>query len=761
MENIKQLAMRVQELRAQKNFTVPQMAELLGVTPEEYQSYEDGSKQAPFSFYYNLAEHFGLDVSSVISGEAPNLAVYTVTRDGKGFPFVRRPGFSYLHQAIRMKERTGEPFIVTAPCSKEDELLHYSEHNGQEFDLILSGTLQVYLRDKEEILNQGDSIYFDGRVPHAMQAIGGQSCKFLSIVMHGKNDDAQLQDRFAYAPQPRPAKQQTDDRKLLYHEYMEEEWNDDGTLKNVKFNVPENFNFAYDVVQRLAEKCPEKIAMRWLSAKQELHDFTFKDIYDNAMRTANLFYSLGIRKGDRVMLVLKRHYQFWFVLNALHAIGAVAIPASCQMTAHDFEYRFKRADVKYVVASADGNITNEIDAGAENSSVKLKISVNGKKDGWLDYDALYPSFAPEFTRPTDQKTTDTMLIFFSSGTSGFPKMVEHNYAYPLGHIMTARHWHKVNPDGLHFTIADTGWGKALWGKIYVQWLCEAGVFTYDFERFHAAEILPMFKKYGITTLCAPPTIFRFMVKEDLSQYDFSTLEHVTTAGEAMPPEVSETFRRVSGLLPFEGFGQTETTLTIGTFSYMKPRPGSMGKANPQYDVHLLDADGKPVASGETGEICIKAERSNAPCGLFCSYMKSPEDTNAAWHDGFYHTGDQAWQDEDGYFWYEGRADDIIKTSGYRVGPFEVESVLMELPYILECAVTGVPDPVRGKVVKATIVLVKGKEPSEELKDEIKDYVKTHTAPYKYPRVIEFVNELPKTVNGKIRRAAIRAQSEQK
>ena len=761
MENVKQLAMRVQELRTQKNFTVPQMAELLGVTPEEYQSYEDGSKQAPFSFYYNLAEHFGLDVSSVISGEAPNLALYTVTRDGHGFPFVRRPGFSYLHQAIRMKERTGEPFIVTAPCSKEDELLHYSEHNGQEFDLILSGTLQVYLRDKEEILNQGDSIYFDGRVPHAMQAIGGQPCKFLSIVMHGKNDDAQQPDRFAYAPQKRPAKQQTDGRKLLYHEYMDEEWNDDGTLKNVKFHVPESFNFAYDVVQRLAEKCPDKIAMRWLSAKQELHDFTFKDIYDNAMRTANLFYSLGIRKGDRVMLVLKRHYQFWFVLNALHAIGAVAIPASCQMTAHDFEYRFKRADVKYVVASADGNITNEIDAGAENSSVKLKISVNGKKDGWLDYDALYPSFAPEFARPADQKTTDTMLIFFSSGTSGFPKMVEHDYAYPLGHIMTARHWHKVNPDGLHFTIADTGWGKALWGKIYGQWLCEAGVFTYDFERFHAAEILPMFKKYGITTLCAPPTIFRFMVKEDLSQYDFSTLEHVTTAGEAMPPEVSEAFRRVSGLLPFEGFGQTETTLTIGTFSYMKPRPGSMGKANPQYDVHLLDADGKPVASGETGEICIKAERSNAPCGLFCSYMKSPEDTNTAWHDGFYHTGDQAWQDEDGYFWYEGRADDIIKTSGYRVGPFEVESVLMELPYILECAVTGVPDPVRGKVVKATIVLVKGKEPSDELKDEIKEYVKTHTAPYKYPRVIEFVNELPKTVNGKIRRAAIRAQSEQK
>ncbi|MBQ9367083.1 MAG: AMP-binding protein, partial [Victivallales bacterium] len=412
--------------------------------------------------------------------------------------------------------------------------------------------------------------------------------------------------------------------------------------------------------------------------------------------------------------------------------------------------------------SSDANITREIAAAAENSGVKLKISVHGKKDGWLDYEALYPSFEPDFPRPADLKVSDTMLIFFSSGTTGFAKMVEHDYAYPLGHIMTARHWHKVNPDGLHFTIADTGWGKALWGKIYGQWLCEAGVFTYDFDRFHAAEILPMFKQYGITTLCAPPTIFRFMVKEDLSKYDFSTLEHVTTAGEAMPPEVSEAFRRVSGQLPFEGFGQTETTLVVGTFSFMKPRPGSMGKANPQYDVVLLDTEGHPVASGETGEICIRAERDGShPCGLFRSYMKSPEDTNAAWHDGFYHTGDQAWRDEDGYFWYEGRADDIIKTSGYRVGPFEVESVLMELPYILECAVTGVPDPVRGKVVKATIVLVKGKEPSDALVEEIKEYVKTHTAPYKYPRVIEFVSELPKTVNGKIRRAAIRAQSEQK
>ena len=589
MEKISQIAMRVRELRTQRNLTVPQMAEILGVTPENYQEYEDGKKQAPFSFYYNVAEYFGLDVSSVISGEEPNLAQYTVTRDGEGFPFVRRPGFSYLHQAIRMKERTGEPFIVTAPSGRQDELLQYSEHNGQEFDLIISGSLKVSLGGKEELLNQGDSIYFDGRVPHAMIAVGGP-CKFLSIVMHSKYDDS-TPDRFAFETQPAKAPSgEGGDRKLLYQEYMDEEWNVDGSLKSVHFNIPDNFNFAYDVLKRLADKCPEKLAMRWLSKDQQLHDFTFKDISDNAMRTANLMHSLGIRKGDRVMLVLKRHYQFWYILNALHMLGAVAVPASCQMTAHDFEYRFKKANIKYVFSSADGNITNEID-GADYTGMRLKFSVNGKKEGWLDYDELYPNFKPDFPRPEDHKTSDPMLVFFSSGTTGYPKMVEHDYAYPLGHIMTARHWHKVNPDGLHFTIADTGWGKALWGKIYGQWLCEAGVFTYDFDRFHAAEILPMFKQYGITTFCAPPTIFRFMVKEDISKYDFSTLEHVTTAGEAMPAEVSEAFARVSGQLPFEGFGQTETTLTIGTFSYMKPCPGSMGKANPQYIVELLDEEG--------------------------------------------------------------------------------------------------------------------------------------------------------------------------
>ncbi|MBQ6471048.1 MAG: AMP-binding protein [Victivallales bacterium] len=754
MENQQNLAMRVRELRTQTGLSVEQMAEKLGVAPEAYSAYEDGSQQAPFSFYFNLAELFGLDVSSVISGKSPNQARYTVTRRGEGFPLVRRPEFTYLHQAILKKDRIGEPFIVTAPPTQGNEEPRIFEHSGQEFDLILSGSLWVSIDGREEVLHAGDSIYFDGWLPHAMRAADGKPCEFLAIVMRG-NTPLPRPEHFSEEPKRQEAPAASAERRLLYQEYMSETWNPDGSLKGVKFTIPDNFNFAWDVLVRLAEKCPEKIAMRWVSNDKRCRDFTFRDLADNALRTANLLKTLGVNRGDRVMLVLKRHYQFWGVLNALHMVGAVAVPASCQMTAHDFEYRFRKANVKAVIASADGHVTDEIDQVAAASGVRLKVVVNGAKSGWFDYDGMVQRFSTEFPRLAEQRTADTMLVFFSSGTTGYPKMVEHDFSYPLGHIMTARHWHRVNPDGLHFTVADTGWGKALWGKIYGQWLCEAGVFTFDFDRFHAADLLPMFKQYGITTFCAPPTIFRFLVKEDLAQYDFSTLEHVTTAGEAMPPEVAMAFERVSGKLPHEGFGQTETTLLIGTLCGMTPRPGSMGKANPQFDVVLLDSEGHPVRTGETGEICVKADCGNPPPGLFRRYLDNQEDTDKAWHDGYYHTGDQAYQDEDGYFWYEGRADDIIKTSGYRVGPFEVESVLMELPYILECAVTGAPDPVRGKVVKATVVLVKGTIGSDALVKEIQDYVKTHTAPYKYPRIVEFVDSLPKTVNGKIRRAALR------
>ncbi len=757
MEQNKQIGMRVRELRISKEYTEEQMAEILGISTEDYHAYETGEKPAPFIVYYNMAEKFGLDISTIMSGESPNLRLYTVTRFGEGCPYSRRPDFSYLHQAFHMRDRVGEPFIVTAPY-KASEPMQYSEHQGQEFLLILKGTLKVLIENREEILHEGDSMYLAGGTRHAMAAWDGKPCRFLSLVMHSEKD-SQKPERFAQIPAEKPAPAKTG-KKLLYQEFMTEEFAPDGTVKNVRFHAPENFNFAFDVVDHLAQKCPDKVALRFVSNEKVCHDYTFKDISENSSRTANMLLSLGVRKGDRVLLVLKRHYQFWFIQNALHKIGAVSVLASCQMTAHDYEYRIQRANVKFAICSAEERVTGEIDAACKNCpNAVVKLSVNGTRPGWLDYDALYPNFPASFARPEGRKITDPLLIFFSSGTTGYPKMVLHDHSYPLGHIMTARYWHRVNPDGFHFTVADTGWAKAMWGKLYGQWLCEAGVFVFDFERFHAADLLPMFKQYGITTFCAPPTIFRFMVKEDLSSYDFSTLEHVSTAGEAMPPEVSECFARISGHLPHEGFGQSESTVMIGTLTGVKPRPGSMGKVNPQYHVELLDADGKPVPMGDTGEICVKGTMEHHPYGLVREYVDAPDDNAKTWRDGYYHTGDLAWMDEDGYFWYVGRADDIIKTSGYRVGPFEVESVLMELPYILECAVTGVDDEVRGKVVKATIVLVKGKQGSDELKKEIQEYVKTHTAPYKYPRVVEFVAELPKTASGKIRRAAIREQSQ--
>ena len=759
MENLKQIGMRVREVRVDANLTEEQMASLLGVSTEEYKSVEDGSEEAPFSFFYRLAELFGIEISSIISGQTSNLTSYTITRDGEGFSMARRPGFSYLHQAIHMKERVGEPFIITAPFEGEDPEMRYSTHSGQEFILILKGSLKVVLKDKSEVLNEGDTIYFDGRASHALAAVTPEGCKFLSIVMHNNVKDAE-EDTFAAVKTNTAPVQDTE--TLLYQKYMTETWDEDGTLKKVDFNVPENFNFAFDVLDHLARKEPDKLAMRWVSNDKKCRDLSFKDISENSSRSANLFYSLGIRKGDRVMLIVRRHYQFWYLLNAFHKLGAVVIPAPVQLLGHDIEYRINKAHVKCVVCTAGDGVCEAVDSVADKTpSLQWKLTVNGERDGWMNYDNMYGNFSPEFKRPDNLRSSDPMLIFFSSGTTGYPKMVEHDYTYPLGHVMTARHWHKVDPKGIHFTVADTGWGKALWGKIYGQWLCEAAVFTYDFDRFHASDLLPMFKQYGITTFCAPPTIFRFLVKEDLSQYDFSTLQHVTTAGEAMPPEVSESFARVSGQMPHEGFGQTETAMTIGTFANIQPKSGSMGKPNPQYEVVLLDPDGKPVPMGDTGEICIKAEQKDHPMGLFDQYVDNLEDTLKTWHDGYYHTGDQAWMDEEGYFWYVGRADDIIKTSGYRVGPFEVESVIMELPYVLECAVTGVPDPVRGKIIKASIVLVKGKEGSPELTKEIQEYVKTHTAPYKYPRVVEFMKELPKTVNGKIRRVALREADKNK
>lgn len=501
------------------------------------------------------------------------------------------------------------------------------------------------------------------------------------------------------------------------------------------------------------------MAMLHLSREKEERRFTFEDMKKYSAKTANYFKSLGIGKGDKVMLVLKRHYQFWFSILALHKIGAVVIPATNLLVEHDFDYRFKAAEVKAIVCTSDGDTAHQAELGEKNCDFDvLKIMVGGKREGWHDFDNEIENFSDEFPRPQNPDETacgdETMLMFFTSGTTGYPKIAMHSHKYPLGHFITAKYWQNVNPDGIHFTISDTGWGKALWGKLYGQWMCEGAVFTYDFDKFEAEDILPLFKKYNITSFCAPPTMFRFFIKEDLGKYDLSSLEYATVAGEALNPEVYQQFYKHTGIKLMEGFGQTETTLVVGNFVGMTPKPGSMGKPSPLYDVDIVLPNGKSAAAGEVGEIVINTKNS-IPCGLFKGYYNSEELTREAWHDGVYHMGDTAWRDEDGYFWYVGRTDDVIKSSGYRIGPFEIESVIMELPYVLECAITPAPDPIRGQVVKATIVLVKGVEGSEERKKEVQNYVKKHTAPYKYPRIVEFVDELPKTISGKIRRVEIR------
>ena len=533
-------------------------------------------------------------------------------------------------------------------------------------------------------------------------------------------------------------------------------------IRNFRIRVPADFNFAYDVVDAYAAEEPDKKALLWTDDRGGEIQFTFADMKRETDRTASYFQSLGIGRGDMVMLILKRRYEFWFSILALHKLGAVAIPATHLLTRKDVVYRCNMAGVKAIVAAGEPVITGHIAAAMpESPTTKLLISVGPEvPEGFLDFHEGIRHAAP-FVRPQHVNTNDDiMLMYFTSGTTGEPKMVAHDFTYPLGHISTGCFWHNLHEGSLHLTIADTGWAKAAWGKLYGQWLAGANIFVYDHEKFTPADILHKIGQYRITSLCAPPTIYRFLIREDLSKYDLSSLEYCTTAGEALNGAVYDTFKRLTGVRLMEGFGQTETTLTLATFPWMEPKPGSMGVPNPQYDIDLLTSDGRSAEDGEQGQIVIRTDRGK-PLGLFKEYYLNDGMTHEVWHDGVYYTGDVAWRDEDGYFWFVGRADDVIKSSGYRIGPFEVESALMTHPAVVECAITGVPDEIRGQVVKATIILGEKYRPraGEELIRELQDHVQRITAPYKYPRVIEFVDELPKTISGKIRRKAIRADDE--
>ena len=529
-------------------------------------------------------------------------------------------------------------------------------------------------------------------------------------------------------------------------------------MQNFRINVPENFNFAYDVVDEWARIAPDKKALLWVNEAGESRQFTFADIKRESDKAASYFMQLGIGHGDMVMLIMKRRYQFWTAITALHKIGAVVIPATHLLTEKDIIYRANAADIKAIVAVGDDIVVQHINKALPQSpSVQHVISIGPEiPEGWHDFNRGCEE-APEFVKPQFVNANDDIsLMYFTSGTTGEPKMVAHDFTYPLGHIITAKYWHNLDENSLHFTLADTGWGKAVWGKYYGQWLVGANVFVYDFEKFKPVDVLHMIHNYGITSFCAPPTVFRFLIREDLTQFDLSTLRYCTIAGEALNPSVYDEWLKLTGIKLMEAYGQTETTVTLGTYPFVEPRPGSMGKVGPVYDIALLTSDGRWAEDGEEGEIVIKTH-GKRPVGLFKEYYRDPELTHQQYHDDIYHTGDVAWRDEDGYYWFIGRKDDVIKSSGYRIGPFEVESALMTHPAVVECAITGVPDEIRGQVVKATIVLsheYKGKE-GPELVKEIQDHVKRTTAPYKYPRVVEFVDELPKTISGKIRRVEIR------
>ncbi|HOG00894.1 MAG: Acetyl-coenzyme A synthetase [Firmicutes bacterium ADurb.Bin248] len=747
---LQEMAARIRELRSVMGLSVAEMALRTGVSEAEYVACEFGAHDLSFAFIYRCAMAFNVNVTDIIEGTSPTLRGYTVTRAGEGARIEQAHGMVYYNLAAPFRNRISEPLLVDCAYSEQAERrdIELTTHEGQECDLVISGTLKLRVGAHTEILHPGDCAYYDSSIPHGMIAAGGENCRFYAIVLNPTAYRAA--EGSAELKNPGPAPEPEAERERVWTKFVRPETDEQGALRAISFTNEETFNFAFDVADALAAKNPDKLAMLHIAKDGAERRFTFADIRRASNQCANYFKSLGIKKGDRVMLVLKRHHQFWPALLGLHKLGAVAIPATYLLQGHDYAYRFGKAGVAALLCTADGDAAHNAELGmAEYPAAVTKILVGGRREGWHDFDGEYPLFSGRFPRGADAPCgSELMLMFFTSGTTGQPKLAAHSYKYPLGHFLTAKYWQCADPEGLHLTVSDTGWAKAMWGKLYGQWLCEAAVFVYDFDRFEPSDILPMFARHNITSFCAPPTMYRMLAKEDLSQYDLSGVRHASIAGEALNPEVFRQIEKATGMQLMEGFGQSETTLVIGNLTGGAHKVGSMGKPVPLYDVDLVDPEGNPVETGSNGEIVIRIGEGE-PCGLFAEYYNDGEATREAKRDGLYHTGDLAWRDEDGYYWYVGRMDDVIKSSGYRIGPFEIENVLMELAYVLECGVSAAPDEVRGQVIKASIVLTAGTQATDELKREIQDYVKSRTAPYKYPRIVVFRESLPKTTSGKI------------
>ena len=741
-----EVAARIKEMRSVMGLSVSETARLTGFDEQTYLKYESGEEDLPFSFIYSCARVFKLELTELLEGNNARLSSFAVTRRGKGQLTAKEDGIELRDLAPLFRGKLSVPLWVTYEYSEElqNQPIHTSVHNGQEFDYIVSGSLKVKVGDHCTVLEEGDSIYYDSSTPHGMIATGGKDCVFIAIILHGEKtgyDEAKVTATLAPDKLTEP---------LAIEDFVTCKLCEAGVPESISFKNIDNYNFAFDTIDRIAAAHPDKLAMIYVGDDFSEKKITFRQLERASNRCANYFTSLGIKKGDHVMLVLKRHYQFWYAILGLHKIGAVAIPAMCQLKKHDLDFRFRSGNISAIICTADGDVASEADAAMkEYDGIRAKILVHGKREGWRSFEDEFKMYSTHYDRAkSGAGGDDPMLMIFTSGTTGYPRLVSHSYKYALGHYMTARYWHGVDPDGLHLTISETGWAKALWGKLYGQWMCEGCILSYDFDRFRAADVLRLMAKYRVTSFCAPPTMYRLLLAEDMSAYDLSSLKEATTAGEALNTEAYYRFEHETGLKIRQGFGQTETPLCIATLRGMQNKEGSMGKPVPGFDIDLMNHDGQICSSGESGEIVIRTAEG-APCGLFTGYYADDEETGSKWHDGWYHTGDAAWKDEDGYYRYIGRVDDVIKSSGYRIGPFEIEDVILKLPYVLECGVSAAPDETRGQVVKASIVLAPGVEGTDELKKEIQTFVKANTAPYKYPRIIVFRDSLPKTSSGKV------------
>ncbi|MCQ2144014.1 MAG: AMP-binding protein, partial [Bacteroidales bacterium] len=669
---IAEVALRIREMRNIMGLSAAELAALTNITEEQYNSYESGNEDLPFSFIFTCAKIFNMELTELLEGNNARLSSYSITRAGQGQLTAKEDGIELRSLAPLFRDKLTEPLWVTYEYSDELQNLpiHTSVHKGQEFDIVISGSLKVKIGNHCTVLQEGDSIYYDSSTPHGMIATGGRDCTFIAVVIPGEKSqyDEPADLTATLAPDQRT-------EPLSIEEFISCRKSEKGIPEDITFKNIDNYNFAFDTIDRIAEAHPDKLAMVYVGDDFSEKRITFRQLMRASNRCANYFTALGIKKGDRVMLILKRHWEFWYAILGLHKIGAVAIPAMSQLKEHDLEFRFRKGEVSAVLATADGDIASEIEATlAHYDGLKEKILVHGHREGWRSFEDEFKMYSTHYDRSRNNAGgDDPMLMIFTSGTTGYPRLVSHSYKYPLGHYMTARYWHGVDPEGIHMTISETGWAKALWGKLYGQWMCEGSILVYDFNRFNAANVLSLVSKHKVTSFCAPPTMYRMLINEGLEKYDLSSLKEATTAGEALNTEAYYRFEHATGLKIRQGFGQTETALCIATLRGMQDKEGSMGKPVPGFNIDIMKHDGSLSGIGESGEIVIRVAEG-APCGLFQCYVGDDEETKAKWHDGWYHTGDAAWKDEDGYYRYIGRVDDVIKSSGYRIGPFEIEDV---------------------------------------------------------------------------------------